>query len=95
MLLVSNLTKNLLSISQITTQFSVNCELSNVDFYVKEQEIGQAMIAGNARVISMSYPLLPNCISPIDSDQALQKFGINASAILNLQFYIFVKIKKA
>nr|KYP31493.1 hypothetical protein KK1_048162 [Cajanus cajan] len=35
-LLVPSLTKNLLSISQLTKQFPVNCEFSNVDFCVKE-----------------------------------------------------------
>ena len=35
-LLVPNLTKKLLSISQLTKQFPINCEFSNVDFCVKE-----------------------------------------------------------
>lgn len=48
-LLVLNLTKNLLSVSQITTQFPVNCEFSNVDFCVKERETGQAMITGKRK----------------------------------------------
>ena len=29
--------KNLLSVSQLTTQFPVNCEFTNVDFCVKER----------------------------------------------------------
>lgn len=45
-LLVPNLTKNLLSVSQLTTQFPVNCEFSDVDFCVKEWETGQPMIKG-------------------------------------------------
>lgn len=35
-LLVLNLIKNLLSVSQLTTQFLVNSKFSNVDFCVKE-----------------------------------------------------------
>jgi histone deacetylase 1/2 len=35
-LFVPNLKKNLLSVSQLTTQFPVNCEFSDVDFCVKE-----------------------------------------------------------
>lgn len=49
MLLVPNLKKNLLSVSQLTTQFPVNCEFSNVDFCVKEWETGQAMITGKRK----------------------------------------------
>ncbi|KAJ0099696.1 hypothetical protein Patl1_21683 [Pistacia atlantica] len=45
-LLVPNLKKNLLSVSQLTTQFPINCEFSNVDFCVKERETGQAMMIG-------------------------------------------------
>jgi hypothetical protein len=43
-LLVPTLTKNLLSVSQLTKQFPVNCEFSNVDFYVKERKTGQPVI---------------------------------------------------
>ena len=35
-LLVPHLKKNLFSVSQLTTQFPVNCEFTNVDFCVKE-----------------------------------------------------------
>ncbi|XP_027358813.1 ABC transporter B family member 15-like [Abrus precatorius] len=48
-LLVPSLTKNLLSISQLTTQFSVNCEFSNVDFCVKKRETGKPMITGRCK----------------------------------------------
>jgi len=39
-LLVPNLTKNLLLISQLPTRFLVNYKLSNVDYYIKEQKTG-------------------------------------------------------
>lgn len=45
-LLVPDLKKNLLSVSQLTTRFPINCEFSNVDFCVKERETGQAMMTG-------------------------------------------------
>lgn len=48
-LLVPNLTKNLLSVSQLTTQFPVNCEFSNVDFCVKERKTGQPLITGRRK----------------------------------------------
>ncbi|KAJ1419661.1 Zinc finger, CCHC-type [Sesbania bispinosa] len=48
-LLVPSLTKNLLSISQLTKQFPVNCEFSNVDFCVKERETGKPMITGRRK----------------------------------------------
>lgn len=35
-LLVPNITKNLLSVNQLTKQFPINCEFSNVYFCVKE-----------------------------------------------------------
>ena len=43
-LLVSHLKKNILSVSQLTTQFLINCEFTNVDFCVKERQIRQPMI---------------------------------------------------
>jgi hypothetical protein len=43
-LLVPDLKKNLLSISQLTSQFPVNCEFSNVDFCVKEHKTGHQLI---------------------------------------------------
>ena len=43
-LLVPNLTKKLLSISQLTKQFPINCEFSNVDFCVKLGKIGRAHV---------------------------------------------------
>nr|KYP45055.1 hypothetical protein KK1_033417 [Cajanus cajan] len=48
-LLVPDLTKNLLFVSQLTKHFPVNCEFSNVDFCVKEQEIGEKMITGRRK----------------------------------------------
>ena len=48
-LLVPTLTKNLLSESQLTKQFPVNCEFSNVDFCVKERKTGQPVITGTRK----------------------------------------------
>ncbi|XVE76327.1 hypothetical protein DITRI_Ditri12bG0163200 [Diplodiscus trichospermus] len=48
-LLVPDLTKNLLSMSQLTTQFPVNCEFSDVDFRVKKREIRQMLIKGRRK----------------------------------------------
>ncbi|KAL2593068.1 hypothetical protein AAZV13_12G105600 [Glycine max] len=48
-LLVPDLTKNLLSISQLTKQFLVNCEFSNADFCVKERETGKPIITGRCK----------------------------------------------
>ncbi|KAJ6866233.1 Retrovirus-related Pol polyprotein from transposon TNT 1-94 [Populus alba x Populus x berolinensis] len=48
-LLVPELTKNLLSISQLTKQFPVNCEFSDVDFCVKERKTGQPLITGRRK----------------------------------------------
>jgi hypothetical protein len=39
-LLVPHLKNNLLLVSQLTTQFPVNCEFTNVDFCVKERQTG-------------------------------------------------------
>jgi hypothetical protein len=38
--------KKTLSISQLTSQFPVNCESSDVDFYVKEWKTGHLLITG-------------------------------------------------
>jgi hypothetical protein len=48
-LLVPELTKNLLSVSQLTKQFPVNCEFSDVDFCVKERKTGQSLITGRRK----------------------------------------------
>lgn len=48
-LLVPNLKKNLLSVSQLTDQYPVNCEFSNSDFCVKERETGETMIRGRRK----------------------------------------------
>jgi len=48
-LLVPELTKNLLSVSQLTKQFLVNCEFSDVDFCVKERKTGQSLITGRRK----------------------------------------------
>lgn len=48
-LLVPDLTKNLLSISQLTTEFPVSCEFTNGDFCVKERETGEPMITGSRK----------------------------------------------
>jgi hypothetical protein len=45
-LLVPDLKKNLLSVSQLTSQFPVNCEFSDVDFCIKERQTGQPVITG-------------------------------------------------
>jgi hypothetical protein len=58
-LLVPNLTKNLLSVSQLTNQFPVNCEFSNVDFCVKERETGQAVIIGKRKGDLYVLPVSP------------------------------------
>ena len=36
-------------VSQLTTQFPVNCEFTNVDFCVNEQQTGQPMITGRRK----------------------------------------------
>ena len=48
-LLVPDLKKNLLSISQLTSQFPVNCEFSNVDFCVKERKTGHRLITAKKK----------------------------------------------
>jgi len=45
-LLVPDLKKKLLSVSQLTTQFPVNCEFSDIDFCIKERQTGQLVITG-------------------------------------------------
>ena len=45
-LFVLELKKNLLSVSQLTTQFPVNCEFYDVDFCVKERATRQPVITG-------------------------------------------------
>ena len=48
-LFVPDLKKNLLSVSQLTTQFPVNCEFSDVDFCVNERATGQPVITGRRK----------------------------------------------
>ncbi|GAB2294185.1 hypothetical protein Dimus_038285 [Dionaea muscipula] len=48
-LYVPALTKNLLSVSQLTSQYPVNCEFSNDLFYVKDRETGQTLMTGTRR----------------------------------------------
>ena len=48
-LLVPHLKKNLRFVSQLTTQFPVNYEFTNVDFCVKERQTGQPMIIGKRK----------------------------------------------
>jgi hypothetical protein len=60
-LLVPDLTKILLSVSQLTKLFPVNCEFSNVDFCVKERETGEPMITGRRKgdlYVLSSFPEL-------------------------------------
>ena len=45
-LLVPHLKKNLLSVSQLTSQFPVNCEFSNIDFCVKGRNTGKPLMTG-------------------------------------------------
>ena len=48
-LFVPNLKKNLLSVSQLTSQYPVNCEFSNVNFCVKERNTGRPLITGRRK----------------------------------------------
>lgn len=48
-LYVLDLTKNTLSVSQLTTQFPINCEFFDVNFHVKDPAIGQNLITGTRR----------------------------------------------
>ncbi|KAK2458167.1 putative mitochondrial protein [Trifolium repens] len=60
-LLVPDLTKNLLSVSQLTKHFPVNCEFSNADFCVKERETGEPIITGRRKgdlYVLSSFPEL-------------------------------------
>jgi len=45
-LLVPDLKRNLLFVSQLTSQFLVNCEFSDIDFCIKKRQTGQLMITG-------------------------------------------------
>lgn len=48
-LFVPSLKKNLLSISQLTSQFPNNCEFSDEIFCVKEWKIGHSLKTGNQK----------------------------------------------
>jgi hypothetical protein len=39
----------MLLVSQLATQFPINCEFSDVDFYVKERAAGQLVITGRRK----------------------------------------------
>ena len=56
---VLHLKRNLLSVSQLTDHYPLNCEFSNVDFCVKEREIGHKVMTGRRKgdlyVISSPY----------------------------------------
>ncbi|KZV57610.1 hypothetical protein F511_03070 [Dorcoceras hygrometricum] len=58
---VPNLNRNLLSISQLTDHYPVNCEFSNVDFCVKERATGHKVMQGQRKgdlyVISSPHEL--------------------------------------
>ena len=57
-LLVPNLTKNLLLISQLPTRFLVNYKFSNVDYCIKEQKTGQSVIIGRCKGDLYIFPTL-------------------------------------
>ena len=46
---VPNLKQNLLSISQLTDEYPVNCEFSNISVCVKDRETGQVLLKGPRR----------------------------------------------
>lgn len=48
-LLVPHLKRNLLSVSQLTSQFPVNCEFSNDGFCVKERNTGHSLLKGKRK----------------------------------------------
>ena len=59
-LFVPHLKKNLLSVSQLTDQFLVKCEFTDIDFFIKERKTGQIVITGRRKglyVISNSPEL--------------------------------------
>jgi hypothetical protein len=58
-LLVPHLKKNLLSVSQLTTQLPVNCEFTNVDFCVKKRQSGQPVIKGRRKGDLYVLPISP------------------------------------
>ena len=58
-LIVSDLTKKLLSMSRLTNLYPVNCEFSNVNFYVKEWKTGQPLIIGRHNGDLYVLPTLP------------------------------------
>ena len=81
-LLVPDLTKKLLSISQLTKQFPINCEFSNSDFCVKEQETQKPIITERHKGDFLFSPLCQNHIFLIVSNQDQQTFGVNVYDIL-------------
>lgn len=46
---VPRLNRNLLSVSQLTDSYPVNCEFSNVDFCIKERETGHKVMTGQRK----------------------------------------------
>ena len=58
---VPHLKRNLLSISQLTNHYPLNCEFSNVDFCIKERETGRKVLTkrrkGDLCVISSPHEL--------------------------------------
>ena len=48
-LLVPELEKNLLSVSQLTSQYPVNCDFFDVNFCIKDRETGCPLITGTKK----------------------------------------------
>ena len=71
-LFVLELTRNLLSVNQLTTQHPVNCEFCNENSCVNDRTTGQKMMTG-----VHGGDLYQNYTSQADTAQALLKYGTN------------------
>ncbi|GAB2281572.1 hypothetical protein Dimus_039478 [Dionaea muscipula] len=92
-LYVPALTKNLISVSQLTSQFPVNCEFSNDRFYIKDRATGHYLMTGTRRGDLYMLPTSPNRISPTGNNQPRPTYGTSTWVIHKPQRVQFLSNK--
>ncbi|KAJ8772626.1 hypothetical protein K2173_027803 [Erythroxylum novogranatense] len=96
---VPALKQNLLSVGQLTDEYSVNCEFSNVSVFVKDRQTGQVLLQGprnnNLYILSgISKAYFANRLKTVTADIWHQRLGHpQSSAISTLSNKNLIDVK--
>lgn len=88
-LLVPNFSKNILSISQLTSDYPYLCKFYDFGFFIEEKMTNHTILNRQQRVFYMLCPLLLKLISPLSFDLLLNKCDINSWDIHKLLRFEF------